>query len=116
MATSKGSVIGVPSGPVSTACKVALPGLLAAAIVYCSVSVCPSRTSAVVSGAVTPSLTNCTLGPVVAGLTNWPPLSVPLLLVKLLSPLYLAVIACVPAARAESVTEASPPLTFTGEP
>ena len=55
---------------------------------------------------------------VVARLTVYPPLKVPVLLAKSVSPLYAAVtLYAVPlAARAESLMVALPPLSDTGEP
>ena len=54
----------------------------------------------------------------VAGLTVCPPLKVPVLSAKSVSPLYAAVtLYAVPlAARAESLMVALPPLSDTGEP
>ena len=47
----------------------------------------------------------------VGALTTWPPLSVPLLVLKLPSPPYVAVIGCVPALKLE-VAKVATPLPF----
>src|SRR5439155_5398568 len=53
---------------------------------------------------------------VVAPLTNWPPLRLPVLARNTASPLYSAVIVCAPGDSADVVSAATPPLSGTGAP
>jgi hypothetical protein len=53
----------------------------------------------------------------VAGLTAWPPISVPVLVAKFVAPEYTAVIVCGPSVRVETLPEvAEPDASVTGEP